>query len=59
MLARCLAHLRQFAGRCLHLVGTHLSALTKPATPSLTLDAYSWSGGQRQAVNGLMAAKVG
>ena len=35
MLARCLAHLRQFAGRCLHLVGTHLSVLTKPTTPSL------------------------
>ncbi len=35
MLARCLAHLRQFAGRCLHLAGTRLSALTKPATPSL------------------------
>ena len=35
MLARCLAHLRHLAGRCLQMVGTHLSALTKPATPSL------------------------
>ena len=35
MLARCLAHLRHLAGRCLHMVGTQLSALTKPATPSL------------------------
>src|SRR3712207_5833119 len=35
MLAPCLAHLRQLTGRCLHLVGTHLSALTKPPTPSL------------------------
>ncbi len=35
MLAHRLAHLRQFAGRCLHLVGAQLSALTKPATPSL------------------------
>ncbi len=35
MLARCLAPLRQFAGRCLHLVATQLSALTRPATPSL------------------------
>ncbi len=35
MLAGCLAHLRHLAGRCLHRIGTHLSALTKPATPSL------------------------
>ena len=36
MLARCLAHLRHLAGRCLHLVGAQLSSLAKPATPSLT-----------------------
>ncbi len=35
MLTRCLARLRHLAGRCLHLAGTQLSALTKPATPSL------------------------
>ena len=35
MLARCLAHLRQLAGCCLHAARTHLSALTKPASPSL------------------------
>src|SRR4051812_7745936 len=35
MLARCLARLRQLAGRCLHLVGAHLSARTEPAAPSL------------------------
>ena len=35
MLARCLAHVRHLAGRCLQMLSTHLSALTKPATPSL------------------------
>jgi putative transposase len=35
MLARCLAHLHLLADRCLRAVGTHLSMLTKPATPSL------------------------
>lgn len=35
MLARCLAHLRQLAGHGLRMVGTHLSALMKPTTPSL------------------------